>query len=89
MNVTEPEAICASVTRILDLFLRKSRSVNILRPNMHHRLGKLSLLCFSKKGGVSNQLHLTNLFDEFYFVQISFGIPVRAIGPFSEPLVAP
>ena len=30
MNVTEPEAICATVARILDLFLLKSRSVNIV-----------------------------------------------------------
>ena len=40
-------------------------------------------------GGVSNQLLLTNLFDEFDFVQIPFGYPVRAVGLFSEPPVGP
>ena len=48
--------------------------------NMHHGLGEfLSLrLCFL--GCTGNQLLLTDLFDEFYFVQISFGIPARATG---------
>ena len=37
-------------------------------------------------GGVSNQLLLTNLFDEFHFVHITFGLPVGTVGPFSVPL---
>ena len=50
--------------------------------NMGHRSGDLSSLHWCSKGCINNQLLLTNLFDEFDFVQISFGIPARAAGPF-------
>ena len=50
--------------------------------NMRHRSGDLSSLQWCSKGCISNQLLMTNLFDEFDFVQISFGIPARATGPF-------
>ena len=49
---------------------------------MHHRSGDLSSLHWCSKGCISNQLLLTNLFDEFDFVQISFGILARATCPF-------
>ena len=48
--------------------------------NMHHGLGNFLSLRLCLLGRTGNQLLLTDLFDEFYFVQISFGIPARATG---------
>ena len=53
--------------------------------NMHHRSGDLSSLHWWNKGCISNQLLLTNLFDEFDFVQITkIRIPARAAGLFDR-----
>ena len=48
--------------------------------NMHHGLRDFLSLHLCNMGCIGNQLLLTNLFDEFDFVQISFRIPARATG---------